>query len=158
MDFETLARACAPNVHVQTMAAIVRTESGYNPYAIGVVGGALVRQPRNKAEAIVTAKSLITKGWNFSLGLSQINRYNLAKYGLTLETAFEPCPNLRAGNAILAECFSRALIEHGGDQQKAVRSAASCYYSGNFITGYKQGYVQSVVFNSTKPIGVVRYR
>ncbi|EGC99197.1 lytic transglycosylase catalytic, partial [Burkholderia sp. TJI49] len=43
--FAQLARACAPNVDPETLAALVRTESGFNPYAIGVVGGHLTRQP-----------------------------------------------------------------------------------------------------------------
>ena len=45
MDFVSLAMQCAPMVAPLTMAAIVKTESGFNPLAIGVNGGArLVRQ------------------------------------------------------------------------------------------------------------------
>ena len=157
MDFIALAQECAPNVHHQTMAAIVRTESSYNPFAIGVVNGRLERQPRNKIEAIATAKWLQENGWNFSVGLSQVNLHNLPKYGLDFDKAFDPCMNLRAGAAILGECFDRALIKHKNDQQGAARSALSCYYSGNFITGYKQGYVQTVLNNATHPAGVIRY-
>lgn len=157
MDFIALAQECAPNVHYQTMAAIVRTESSYNPFAIGVVNGRLERQPQNKDEAIATAKWLHENGWNFSMGLAQVNLKNLPKYGLDFEKAFDPCMNLRAGAAILGECFDRALVRHRDDQQGAARSALSCYYSGNFITGYKQGYVQTVLNNASFPAGVVRY-
>ena len=51
-DFITLAQQCAPLVSPVTMAAIVRTESGFNPYAIGVVRGRLVRQPASLVEAV----------------------------------------------------------------------------------------------------------
>ena len=44
--FLALALACAPQVHADTARALVSVESGFNPWAIGVVGGALVRQPR----------------------------------------------------------------------------------------------------------------
>lgn len=98
LDFLALAQQCAPTVASQTMAAVVNVESRYNPYAIGVVGGHLARQPRNLNEAVATAQALQNAGWNFSVGVSQVNRYNLPKHGLSYGQAFEPCSNLRAGS------------------------------------------------------------
>lgn len=144
MDFAALAQQCAPAVHPQTMRAVVQVESSFNPFAIGVVGGALVRQPVNKPEAVATAKALEAAGYNFSLGVGQVNRYNLAKYGLTVETAFDPCQNLRAAAGILAECFVRAR-RSPRDSQEALQAAFSCYYSGNFQTGFQHGYVRRVL-------------
>lgn len=119
------------------MHHVVHVESSFNPYAIGVVGGHLVRQPRNLSEALATVRMLERRGFNFSLGLAQVNRHNLGKYGLdSYEKAFEICPNLEAGSRILAECHSRS----SGDWGKSF----SCYYSGNFVTGYRHGYVQKV--------------
>jgi type IV secretion system protein VirB1 len=159
IDFEILARACSPNVHVITMAAIAKTESSYNPFAIGVVGGQLARQPRNISEAVATAKALKAGGWNFSMGLMQVNLHNLSKYGLNLVTVFDRCKNMNAGGAILSDCYARAYgTKSGRDRQHALHSALSCYYSGNFITGYRLGYVATVVANADKPIGVVRRR
>lgn len=148
IDFIALAQQCAPAVHHKTMAALVKTESTYNPFAIGVVGGRLVRQPRNKGEAMATANSLMQKGWKFSAGIAQVYVMNFSKYGLNLSNVFDPCVNLRAGSAILVDCFKRAMVTQRNDQQAAVRSAFSCYYSGNFTTGFKEGYVQTVVANS----------
>ncbi len=125
-------------VPVQVMQHVVRVESSFNPYAIGVVGGRLARQPRNLPEALSTARMLEREGYNFSLGLAQVNRYNLTRYGLgSYERAFDICPNLQAGSRILAECYSRS----GNDWGKAL----SCYYSGNFVTGFRHGYVQKVL-------------
>ena len=119
------------------MHHVVHVESSFNPYAIGVVGGRLVRPPRNLGEAVATARMLESRGYNFSLGLAQVNRYNLARYGLgSYEAAFQACPNLQAGSRILAECHSRS----GQDWGKSF----SCYYSGNFTTGFRAGYVQKV--------------
>lgn len=121
----------------EVMHHVVRVESSYNRYAIGVVGGRLVRQPKNLPEALATVRMLEGRGFNFSIGLAQINRYNLDKYGLgSYEEAFEPCANLRAGSKILAECYHRA----GRDWGKSF----SCYYSGNFSTGFRHGYVQKI--------------
>lgn len=71
MDFLALAQQCAPNVSPHTMAAIVQVESSFNPYAIGVVKGALPRQPRNKPEALEAVKLLLSQNKNFSMGIAQ---------------------------------------------------------------------------------------
>jgi type IV secretion system protein VirB1 len=148
LDFITLAQQCAPQVSPFTMAAIVETESGFIPYAIGVVHGRLARQPESEAEAVATAHALAAGGWNFSVGLAQVNRANWPAYGLTEQSAFEPCRNLAAGAAILHGCFelsqrTQANTEH--DAQWALRASLSCYASGNFSTGYRTGYVQRVI-------------
>jgi type IV secretion system protein VirB1 len=128
------------------MEHVVKVESSFNPYAIGVVGGRLARQPRNLPEALSTARMLEERGYNFSLGLAQVNRYNLARQGLdSYEKAFAVCPNLQAGSRILAECYSRS----GKDWGKAF----SCYYSGNFTTGYRHGYVQKVFASWQRQVG-----
>ncbi|THD09981.1 lytic transglycosylase domain-containing protein [Rhodanobacter lindaniclasticus] len=130
--------AC-PNLAVspQVMQHIVQVESGANPYAIGVVGGKLARQPRNMEEALATARMLENRGYNFSVGIAQVNRANLGRYGLdSYRKAFNACDNLAAGAQILARCHDSAH----GDWGKAF----SCYYSGNFTTGFRDGYVQKV--------------
>jgi type IV secretion system protein VirB1 len=130
--------AC-PNLAVspEVMQHIVHVESSANPYAIGVVGGQLEHQPGSLPEALATVRMLDAKGYNFSLGLAQVNRANFDRYGLDSYTkAFDACANLSAGARILADCHTRAH----GDWPKAF----SCYYSGNFTTGFRDGYVQKI--------------
>lgn len=125
-------------VPIDVMEHVVRVESSFNPFAIGVVGGRLVRQPETLPEALATVRMLEEQGYDFSLGLAQVNRRNLARYGLTsYEAAFDACPNLRAGASILAECHQRTNGDWG--------QAFSCYYSGNTVTGFRHGYVQKVL-------------
>jgi type IV secretion system protein VirB1 len=152
IDFNTLVQQCAPHVHPTTMTAVVRTESHFNPYAIGVVGGHLVRQPRNLAEAVATVRALDARGINFSVGLGQVNKSNFAKFGLTYETAFDLCKNLSAGGQILSGCYQRAADQMGAGGQ-ALKAAFSCYYSGNFTAGFTHdfngtSYVQRVAANA----------
>ena len=133
---ETIA---CPNLAVpaQVMRHVVHVESGANPFAVGVVGGQLVRQPKTLEEAVATAQMLKSKGYNYSLGAAQVNQINFRQYGFdTHKKAFDLCANLAAGASILANCYARA----GGDWGKAF----SCYYSGNFVTGFRTGYVQKV--------------
>ncbi len=141
--FLALALVCAPLVHPGTAQAIVSTESTFNPHAIGVVAGSLVRQPRSPEEALATAHALRNRGRNFSVGLAQINVHNLERFGLSLEDGFDGCKNLKAMQAVLTECFDRAHLNDGS--QAALRRALSCYYSGNFTTGFRHGYVNRVV-------------
>lgn len=163
IDFQALIQECAIETHPTVMQALVKTESGFNPFAIGVVDGYLKRQPKNKAEAIATAKNLQALKYNFSLGVAQVNRYNLNSYGLDYESAFDACPNLQAGSKIFNNCYTRALTKFS-DENHALKAAMSCYYSGNFKTGFAKdlgmnsSYVQRVSNNiegDAKPIEVI---
>lgn len=143
----SLLMACAPEMHPYTAFALVKVESALNPWAIGVVGKALRRQPRNRTEALDSARQLQANGRNFSVGLAQINVHNFARLGLTLTTAFDPCTNLGAMQTVLTECFERAsrTLQSAPAPQLALRRSLSCYYSGNFSTGFRHGYVGKVV-------------
>lgn len=132
---------CAPQVHPVTGAAIVAAESSRNPFAIGVVGGQLERQPKGLDEALVTADALRASGWIYSLGLAQINTTNFARLGLDHRAAFDPCRNLAAMQSVLLDC----LPAGASWSQAALRRSLSCYYSGNPTTGFEHGYVQRVV-------------
>jgi type IV secretion system protein VirB1 len=147
--FLALVMSCAPQVDGGTARALITVESGFNPFAIGVVGGVLERQPTGRNKAIATARSLQAGGWNFSVGLAQINRHNFDRLGLSVEAAFEPCANLTAMQTVLTECFAR-VAQPGGNAQRALRQALSCYYSGNFVTGFDHGYVRRVALAASR--------
>ena len=150
MDFAATAELCAPEVAIDTLRRIASVESSFNPFAIGVVGGRLQRQPRTLSEALATTRMLDTQGYDYSLGIVQIHQKNFAKYGLTPETAFDPCVNLRVGSQIFLDCYKRA-----GASVHTLGDALSCYHSGNFATGYRLGYVAKVqTANALDPGGL----
>lgn len=143
--FHELAKRCVPDVSSHTLAAIVKTESGFNPYAIGVNKGAkLSRQPRNHQEAVSTAKSLIAKGANIDMGIAQINSANLGVVKMSVEQLFDPCQNLKASALILSRNYQGAKKMHG-DGQKALQAALSAYNTGSFVRGFNNGYVRKVL-------------
>lgn len=149
MDFISLSNECAPGVAPQTMAAIVRAESAFNPLAIGINGGyRLTRQPVDQAEAINVASQLISSGYNIDLGLGQINYRNLLRIGLTLHDAFDACKNLRAAAGMLRGHYQRARKQNF-DPQSSLRLALSAYNTGTFNRGFSNGYVQRVVKNAS---------
>ncbi|MDP4987940.1 MAG: lytic transglycosylase domain-containing protein [Porticoccaceae bacterium] len=130
----SLALQCAPSVHPQTLTTIVKTESGFNPWAIGVVDKPLAKQPQSLAEALEAFKTLVAENANFSVGLGQINRYN---FDIDKpELAFEPCNNLRMAAANLEGCYAR-VASPGEREQATLLKAISCYYSGNKTRGFK---------------------
>lgn len=150
-DFAALDNDCLRYVKAPVEHAIVAVESSFNPFAIGVVGASLVRQPRNKAEAVATALALKAQGYNYSMGCRQVNQANLAKYGLNHETVFDPLKNSAAGSAIYDECRTRAVAKFG-EGISATRAALSCYCSGDFTRcqqkeGNSISYVDKVLTN-----------
>lgn len=148
MDFLALAQQCAPQVAPQTMAAIVRTESAFRPLSIGINrGGRLARQPASVDEAVATAKWLIGQGYNIDLGLAQINSSNLRRTGLSVEDAFDPCKNLAAGAMILEANYRNASRKYA-NAQDVLRASLSAYNTGNFRSGFSNGYVSRVIGNA----------
>lgn len=131
--FLALALQCAPSIHPATLTPIIKTESSFNPYAIGVVGKLLPRQPQSLDEAVSTVHELVKEGANFSIGLGQINRqhFDVGKP----EQVFDPCTNLRMTAVVLQGCYSTAL-KADTDPQSALRKAISCYYTGNQTRGF----------------------
>lgn len=137
-----LLQACAPTVAPETMVAVIRVESEGDPFRIGVnSGGAIRRQPSNAADAIATARGLLRRGANFDAGLMQINSANFARLGLTPETVFDPCTNLRAGARVLTDNYGRA---RDAGHANPLQAAISEYNTGSRSRGLSNGYVGRV--------------
>lgn len=141
-----ITSSCAAQVHPTIVNAIVKTESNFNPFAIGINKGAgrLSKQPTNYAEAVTTAKQLLARGANIDMGLAQINSSNMKWLGLTVEQAFHPCSNLQALQVVYLHCLSRAGETGKGTK---MQRAFSCYNTGNMTGGFKNGYVTKVTNN-----------
>ena len=126
-----------------TMKAVVLEESRGHPYAIhdGSTHRALF--PDTQAEAIATARRLIEGGSRIDAGLAQINSQNWSRLGLTPETVFDPCTNLRAGEQIILAAYTSAPY--------TVDAAVSRYNTGDATRGVGNGYVGRVKGWMPKP-------
>ena len=154
LNVAALAVQCGVLVDQGIMVAIVRIESGGNPYALSVNGDVeLVREPRNREEAVTMARWLEKHGYNFDAGLGQVNSANLGRLGLDVASVFDPCANLRAASRVLDECYGRALGRWGAGE-RAVTAALSCYNTGHFTRGVTNGYVDAVRANASRPLVV----
>jgi type IV secretion system protein VirB1 len=162
IDLPILIERCAPGVAAPTMHAIVSQESAAKPHAIGfrVWGpdGArlqLTSTPKTLHESKSWARWLLDNGYRFDAGVTQVHSIHFARFGLTVDSMFDACSNIRAGAAILQECYTRAYAADP-HEQRALRRALSCYQSGNFVTGFRTGYVQQVtkrgIANAQSPL------
>lgn len=138
---------CAPAVPPITVNALVRTESSFNPWAIGVNSASrLAKQPTSFNQAVQIADELLKGKASFDLGLGQINSKNLNYLNLTARQVLDPCTNLRALQTIFVDCFNRAKLKTDNGSQAAAM-AFSCYNTGNFKDGFNNGYVVKVLNN-----------
>ena len=130
---------CQSALQTPVMQNIYRVESGFNPFAIGVVGGRLVRQPKNLDEAVATAKYLVSLNMNFSIGQGQVNRVHFSRLGWdkNIQAGFDVCKNVIAAHRIFQECHSRAISSGISAKQdySSTAAALSCYYSGKLYAG-----------------------
>lgn len=145
MNFIAMAHQCAPDVHVTTLMAVVRHESGFDPLAIHINGkDAKSIHPKSRDEAVQEARKLLAAGMSFDAGFGQVNVKNWSWLGLTPETVFEPCTNLAAAQRVLVRCYEQASSAYGRTTH-ALYAAFSCYNTGNLTSGFENGYVESVL-------------
>jgi type IV secretion system protein VirB1 len=133
-----IAAACGPGVAPETLAAVARVESGFDPLLIGVnARGAAPIRSASATQAAETARALIAQGRSIDLGLMQINSRNLGWLGLSVEEAFDPCHSVAAGARVL--------------------TAFSGYNTGSASRGFANGYVARVLWaGATNAAGPAR--
>ncbi len=150
-----LMAQCAPSVHPITLGALIHTESGGYIYALSDDGPKHLpwqaRKPRLRSfypktlkEATDIAKTLIRNGHLVGIGLTRVSSQHLSRLGLTVEQLLDPCTNLRAGVWILTQFYIRALRQYQ-KPQTALLAALSAFNTGDFKSGFANGYVQKVM-------------
>lgn len=138
LDFLALTTQCQEIVSPTVIESVIKIESAYNPYAVAIVGGVLSKQPKSKNEALAAIEQIKKTGKRFSVGLMQINTVNFETYGVTPSDLLNPCKNIEVGTQILYACHKRAKLKFPDlSFYDYMTHAISCYYSGNFKTGYR---------------------
>jgi type IV secretion system protein VirB1 len=136
------ASCVGQTVAVETGAAVARAESGFNTLAIHDNTTGRSYTPRSLTEAVAVATALRAAGNSLDLGLMQVNSANLARLGLTIASAFDPCRNVAAGAQVLVDDY---LAGHPNqDVQLRLRQALSRYNTGDSAAGFVNGYVSRV--------------
>lgn len=145
MDAITLVQQCAPVIEPTLAIRLLRRESGFNPYAIGLDGKAVLKpQPRTFVEAVKIADDLLRAGKKFSVGISQVHISNVKNFGLTWAQAFDPCTNLRHGQTILQH-FHNVALKAGFSGEGAVFAALRGYNSGSVHASISNNYANAIM-------------
>src|SRR5260364_224315 len=92
-------------------------------------------------------KNADSNGHFVGIGLTQVNSQHLSRLGLTVEQLLDPCTNLRAGVWILTHFYIKALRQYK-NPQSALLAAISAFNTGDFKSGFANGYVQKVMINA----------
>lgn len=130
-----LLMMCAPAVDPVTMAAVVKQESGGQPWVINNNSTKKSTVFDSKAAAVAAALEAVRLGQSVDLGLAQINSKNLAGLGLSVDQVFDPCTNLAAGARILTA---------GYEKSGSLLGAFSTYNTGRSDSKVGSAYAQKV--------------
>lgn len=130
-----LLMMCAPAVDPVTMAAVVKQESGGQPWVVHNNTSRKSVTYGSKAAAVAAAMAAVARGESVDMGLAQINSKNLPALGLTVDQVFDPCTNLAAGARILAAGYQRT---------GSLGAALSAYNTGRSDSKIGIAYAQKV--------------
>ncbi|WP_312283643.1 lytic transglycosylase domain-containing protein [Candidatus Igneacidithiobacillus taiwanensis] len=128
----TLVQQCAPEIAPATMTAIVRVESGGNPWVLWDNTANRGYHPKSRQEALRILRILLAAGHQVDVGIAQVDSENFAQYHLTPKTALNACRNLQAGAQILQADWQQAL-SRGMTGQAALYHAFEAYNSGHLF-------------------------
>jgi type IV secretion system protein VirB1 len=130
---------------VAVMEKIVTAESGGNSLAIHDNGTGQSYFPETLTDAVAIASKLLkNRDASVDLGLAQINSRNLARFGATLQDAFDPCSSVKMGATIYAEGL-QAAVSAGLSSDAAVRAALSRYNTGRLDSSVGASYASRVL-------------
>lgn len=148
---------CAPTAPLSTLAAIISTESGRNPYAIQIdFPNALLRrwrlppgtlrlqrQPTDAQEAGEWIAYLDARRISVDVGLMQVSTDEAVRRHISPASLLDPCINVRTGWSILEDDY-KVEVNHFGPGQIALQHALSRYNTGDTNRGIDNGYFARV--------------
>lgn len=111
-SFDALAGLCAPELSPATAYRIALEFSGGKPWAVSITGGSVVAAD-SEEHALALIRKLKEKGKSVSIGFFQIPEEFITQSGSDLESALEPCRNLKMGSAFLFSRYRDYLGRHG---------------------------------------------
>ena len=134
-----LAAAHAPKVAPETVVAFAKYESALDPLAIHDNAADKTFNPGSLNCAIRLANELLKNGHPLDIGLMQIAvPQNLARFHLTVSSAFDPVKSIEAGAHVMVEAYQRCVKTLRGES--ALKCMASFYNTGSPVNGIANGY------------------
>ncbi|WP_299239911.1 lytic transglycosylase domain-containing protein [Sulfurihydrogenibium sp.] len=94
------------DIPYQLLVAIAKIESGFRPWVINInQNGRSVKviNPKSVEEAAIYLQYLHDNGYNYDVGVGQINVRNIKRLGLRPQQLLDPCNNIMVSAYILKE-------------------------------------------------------
>ena len=151
MDFLTLASLCGPGVDPVTTAAIVKTESHFEPLAIRDNTLQVSIKPASRAAAESTLSELVRRGDKLAIGLMQITTPWVTRLHLRASDLLDSCTNVRVGTWILSTNYEACRVP-GRAPKATLECALSAYWSGDGRRG--GAYVNRLYAQTRSPFRV----
>jgi type IV secretion system protein VirB1 len=142
-EVNALAEECARGSSAQTLVAVSRTESGFNPWALHDNTTGISESPVSAEAADSDATAWINRGDSVDIGLMQINSANLPALGMTVQAALDPCASLAGGASVLQAAYGGGTAN--ANDQVALLMALSRYNTGSPFRGIMNGYAHRVI-------------
>jgi len=111
-SFDALAGLCAPELSPATAYRIALEFSGGKPWTVSITGGSVVAAD-SEEHALALVRKLKEKGKSVCIGFFQISEEFILQSGSDLESALEPCWNLKMGSEFLFSRYRDYLGRHG---------------------------------------------
>jgi type IV secretion system protein VirB1 len=140
---------CAPQVNPDTLAAIIRVESGGDALVLHDNSNGRTYHPKTRAQAIQILTTLMATGARVDVGLGQVDTENFARYGLTAHNAFNVCRNIQVAGKILTVDYRLAKMTYPAGQP-ALYHTFELYNSGN--TSGDAGYADRILAAAGYPV------
>lgn len=129
MDFLALATTCAPAIHPVTLAAVVRTESFYDPFVVRDNTLRVTFYPRTLQAAGELIERAEADHHKLAVGLMQVTSTWARQLHMKVRALLDPCTNLAIGSQILAQNYLSCAP--GADPADRLACALSLYWSGS---------------------------
>lgn len=146
IDYTPYLQCSDPYAHSSVIKAIVKVESGGDPWAINInkKGVRLLAKPKTREQAQAWINWFVKNSYNIDIGIAQINIKNIQKMKLNPSDLLDPCLNLKVAGQILLSNYKNSA-KQAKNSDDAVRLAISAYNTGNFRSGFDNGYVNKVM-------------
>lgn len=105
-----LEAASRYNIPPALLVAIAKVESGFRPWVININHNGMsvkVINPKSYEDAVYHVRYLHQNGYNYDVGIGQINVSNIRRFNIDPVLLLDPCNNLKVSALILRENINR---------------------------------------------------
>lgn len=134
------------NIPNPLLVAIAKVESNFRPWVININhNGQSIKviNPKSYEEAVYYLMYLHQNGYNYDVGIGQINVVNIKRFGINPVSLLDPCTNIMVSAHILRENINKygftwdAIWRYNGRREYAFKVYKALVSMGFFASNYQ---------------------